>query len=171
MTGLEVPKLDRLVVAAGDQRLAVGREGQVEYIFPVTVLSSQAPSQLTRRRVPDVDQVFFTSACAGMAPRGEETSVRGEGHGALERSLRPFEGPWLPAGRGIPEEDLVLVVRGIADQDRHGLTVRGRHQVDDEAIVQRERLDRSRRLIAPPEDVPLEAAPVRLAGQWLVTTK
>ena len=28
LTGLEVPELDRLVVAARDQRLAVGREGQ-----------------------------------------------------------------------------------------------------------------------------------------------
>ena len=48
-------------------------------------------------------------------------------------------------------------------QDGHGLTVRGRRQVPD-GVAQRERPDRSGPLIAPPEDVPLEAAPVRLAG-------
>ena len=170
LAGLQVPEPDRPVRVTRDQHLAVVREGHARVVRGIFLGVLQArPPRFARRRIPEVDDGAFPALRIESAPRGEDPSVRGEGQGPHERPfrspVRPVERPRHPAGRGIPEGDLSPVLLWVEGQGGHGLTVRGRRQVPDGA-PQRQRPDHRvpGLLRKPPEDMPLEAAPVRLIG-------
>src|SRR6516162_6355907 len=84
-----------------------------------------------------------------------------------ESLRRSPEDPRLPAGRGIPEGDLDTFVGGIGcmhvNEDGQGPAIRGGRK-DLGGVADPERAEGSGSLIIAPEDLPLEAAPVRLAG-------
>ena len=177
LAGLQIPEPDRPVRVTRDQHLAVVREGQAQNVRGIFLGVLQArPPRFARRRILEVDDGAFPALWIGSAPRGEDPSVRGEGQGPYPRPfpsrLRPVERPRHPAGRGIPEGDLSPVLLWVEDQGGHGLPVRGRRQVPDGA-PQRQRPDhRVPGLLGkPPEDMPLEAAPVRLIGFGDVATE
>src|SRR5262249_12877944 len=123
--------------------------------------------QSTSRRVPDSDELWLTPCRPEPIPGREDAPVRREGNGVTEELRRLREGTGLPAGRGIPEGHLDAILGGIrgmhVDEDGQSPSVRGSRK-DPGSVTDSKRVEGLGSLIMALEDVPLEAAPVRLAG-------